>query len=179
MVTSQAKTVREYLAGLPADRRPAITALRKLIRQRIPPGFEEGMLYGMIGYYVPLARYPKTYNGQPLAIVSLGAQKNHMALYMMSVYGDPELERWFSAAFRKAGKKLDMGKSCVRFRSLDDLPLDVIGEAIARTGVDDFIASYERSRAPAGKSRSMPKRPAKPAPARKRARRSAARPARG
>ena len=179
MVTTKAQTVREYLAGLPADRRAAISAVRKVIRDHLPQGYEEGMLYGMISYYVPLSRYPETYNGQPLTVASLGSQKSHMALYLMCVYGDRELERWFAAAFRKAGKKLDMGKSCVRFRSLDDLPLDVIGQVIAKTTVDDFIAGYERSRAPVGKRRSTAARPAKRAPAEKPARRSAVRPARG
>jgi hypothetical protein len=190
MVTSREKTVREYLASLPVDRRAAIAAVRKVIRDRLPKGYDEGMLYGMISYYVPLSSYPTTYNGQPLTVASLASQKDHMALYLMCVYGDRELERWFAAAFRKAGKKLDMGKSCVRFKSLADLPLDVIGETIARTSVDDFIASYERSRAPAGKTnrRRTPvakRAPAKRAPAKKsrpkarRARSSATRAARG
>ena len=180
MVTTKAQTVREYLAGLPADRRAAISAVRKVIRDHLPQGYEEGLLYGMVSYYVPLSRYPKTYNGQPLAVASLGSQKGHMALYLMNVYGDRELERWFTAAFRKAGKKLDMGKSCVRFRALDDLPLEVIGQAIARTSVVDFIASYERSRAPAGKRRSTGALRSARAPAKKKpARRSAIRPARG
>jgi hypothetical protein len=165
MVTSRANTVREYLAGLPADRRAAIAAVRKVIRDHLPDGYEEGMLYGMISYYVPLSRYPTTYNGQPLALASLASQKGHMSLYLMCVYGNRELERWFAAAFRKAGKKLDMGKSCVRFESIDDLPLDVIGETIARTSIDDYIASYERRRGAAAKPHSKRTRAAKRAAA--------------
>jgi hypothetical protein len=105
------------------------------------------MQYGMIGWYVPLARYPDTYNGQPLAIANLGSQKNHMALYLTSVYGDPVLDKWFRDAFAAAGKKLDMGKSCVRFRSLDALPLEVIGETISKVGLEAFLARYEAVRA--------------------------------
>ena len=150
MVTSRAETVEAYLASLPADRRAAVAALRKVIRRNLPRGFEEGMQYGMIGYYVPLSRYPTTYNGQALAAAALGSQKGHMSLYLMSVYGDPTLKTWFERSFRAAGKKLDMGKSCVRFKKLEDLPLDVIGATIAKLDVDRFIATYEASRADAG-----------------------------
>jgi hypothetical protein len=100
----------------------------------------------MVAWYVPLERYPDTYNGQPLAFASLASQKRHMALYLMGVYGD-ESQAWLRERWAEAGKKLDMGKSCVRFRRLDDLPLAAVGEAIARTPVEDFVAAYERSRA--------------------------------
>ena len=168
MVASHAGTVREYLAALPPDRRATVAAVRKVILEHLPRGFEEAMQYGMIGYRVPLARYPATYNGQPLAVAALAAQKGYTSLYLMNVYGDRATERWFADAFRKAGKKLDMGKSCVRFKSVDDLPLDVIGQAIARTSVEDFIASYEASRRgrgdrPARTAKPKPKRAAKPA----------------
>jgi hypothetical protein len=143
MASSKATTVKEYLDELPAERRKAISAVRKTIRKHLPEGFKEGMQYGMIGYFIPLKRYPTTYNGQPLGIAALASQKNYMALYLMAVYGDPKLEKWFKSAFAKAGKKLDMGKSCVRFKSLDDLPLDVIGEVVSSVSVDDFIARYE------------------------------------
>jgi Domain of unknown function (DU1801) len=103
----------------------------------------------MIGYYVPLERYPDTYNGQPLGVASLANQKNHMAMYLTGIYSDDAEASWFKDRWRSTGKKLDMGKSCVRFKRLDDVPLDVVAEAIARTSVDDFIASYERSRASA------------------------------
>jgi hypothetical protein len=146
MVTSSAKTVSAYLAALPPDRRAAVRTVRKTILEHLPSGYEEGMQYGMISYFIPLARYPVTYNGKPLAVASLAAHKCYLSLYLMSVYGDRKLERWFADAYRKSGKKLDVGKACVRFRTLEDLPLDVVGEAIARTPPDEFIAMYEASR---------------------------------
>jgi hypothetical protein len=153
MLSTPARSVDEYLSLLPPDRRAALSELRRLIQQHLPRGFEEGMHFGMIGYYIPLSRYPNTYNGQPLGIVSLASQKQYISLYLMAVYGDPAKERRLSEAFRKAGKKLDMGKSCVRFKSLDDLPLEAIAELIAGTSVDDFIASYEAARKPATKKK--------------------------
>ena len=143
---SDAATVEEYLAGLPDDRREPIAAVRAAILEHLPPGYEEQMQYGMISYVVPLDRYPETYNGEPLAIASLASQKRYMSLYLMGVYGD-EGQDWLRRRWAESGKKLDMGKSCVRFRRLDDLPLDVVGEAIARTPVEDLVAAYERSRA--------------------------------
>ena len=155
-------TVAEYLDALPADRRAAITRVREVILANLPPGFEEGLEFGMIGYYVPLSRYPDTYNGRPLCIGALASQKQHMAVYLMCVYGDPELARWFAAEWKKTGKKLDLGKSCVRFRSLDDLPLEVIGRTIARVGVDEFLAHYEAARAGTAQGRQRKARAAKP-----------------
>jgi hypothetical protein len=155
MVSSRAETVDKYLATLPPDRRAALETIRNVIRKNLPRGFEEGMQYGMIGYYVPLSRYPTTYNGQALGAAALASQKGHMSLYLMSVYGDPKLKAWFEDAYRAAGKKLDMGKSCVRFKKVEDVPLDVIGEVIARLDVDRFIATYESARA------KVRKRPAK------------------
>jgi hypothetical protein len=139
MATSTAKTVSQYLASLPADRRAAIARVRGVVNANIPAGFQECMQYGMISWVVPLSRCPDTYNGQPLGIVSLAAQKNYNALYLMSVYGDPKLEAWFRKAFAAAGKKLDMGKSCVRFKTLDALPLDVIGQTVGKVSVDELI----------------------------------------
>ena len=104
------------------------------------------MQYGMIGYFVPLARYPKTYNRQPLGLAGLASQKRYMALYLSCVYSDQDETSWFKDQWTATGKKLDMGKSCVRFRKLDDVPLDVVGDAIAHVSVDEFIAAYERSR---------------------------------
>ena len=144
---SEAPTVEAYLAELPDDRRAALAAVRRAILANLPAGFEEGMQYGMIGYYVPLERYPETYNGEALALAALASQKWHMALYLMGVYGDAAEDSWFRKRWESTGKWLDMGKSCVRFRRLDDVPLDVVGEAIARTSADEFIAAYERSRA--------------------------------
>jgi hypothetical protein len=120
--------------------------VRQVILDNLPDGFEEGMQYGMISYVVPLERYPDTYNGQALAVASLANQKRHMAIYLMGVYGDEGSQDWLRERWAATGKKLDMGKSCLRFRKLDDLALDVVGEAIARTSVDEFIAMYERSR---------------------------------
>jgi hypothetical protein len=145
MERSAAGTVATYLVALPAERREAISSLRQLILQRLPPGFEECMEFGMINYVVPLSRYPKTYNGKPLSLAALASQKQYMSLYLMAVYGDPEAERGLSEGFRRAGKRLDMGKSCLRFRSLADLPLDVVGDALARVSVDQYIALYERA----------------------------------
>ena len=138
-----AATVAQYLAALPAERRAAIAAVRDTINANLPAGFEEGMLYGTIGWYVPTAKLEKTYNGQPFAIACLGNQKNYMALYLMSVYGDTKLRTWFTSAYKKTGKKLDMGKSCVRFKTLDALPLEVIGEAAGKITVEQWIAVHE------------------------------------
>jgi hypothetical protein len=146
MTSSGPSTVKEYLAALPPERRRALEAVRRVIRKNIPRGYEEGIQYGSIGYYVPLSRLAHTYNGVPLTLACLAAQKSHLALYLMSVYGDSDLRRRFEADYRKSGKKLDMGKACIRFQTLDDLPLDVIGEAIASVTVDDYVAIYEASR---------------------------------
>jgi hypothetical protein len=143
---SEAQSVEAYLAELPEDRREVVQAVRAVILDNLPAGFEEGMQYGMIGYYVPLERYPVTYNGQPLGVAALASQQRHLSLYLMGIYGDDGESTWFRERWSRTGKKLDMGKSCVRFKRLDDLALDVVGEAIARTSVDDFIAVYERSR---------------------------------
>ena len=143
---SAAATVEEYLAELPEDRRAAIEAVREAVRDDLPDGYEEQMQYGMISWVVPLARYPDTYNGQALAVASLANQKRHVALYLVGVYGDEGSQQWLRERWTEAGLKLDMGKSCLRFRRLEDVDLGIIGEAIARIPVDDFIAAYERSR---------------------------------
>jgi hypothetical protein len=147
MTTRSAKTVDEYLAALPADRRAAISVVRDAINRRIPRGYEHGMLYGGPAWYVPRSRLAETYNGQPLAVAVLGSQKNYMALYLMTVYGDSKLNAWFRKAYAATGKKLDMGKSCIRFKTLDALPLDVVGEAVSKVSVDDYVQIYEQSRA--------------------------------
>jgi hypothetical protein len=143
---SGAKTVDEYIQELPDERREAVSTLRHLIRKNLPEGYEEGMGYGMMGYSVPLSRYPKGYLGrkdEPLPYIGLASQKNYMSLYLMNIYGDAKSKKWFEEAFKKAGKKLDMGKSCVRFKKLDDLPLDVIAQAVALTPVEKMIEYYE------------------------------------
>jgi hypothetical protein len=144
MVMSKATTVSDYLAELPADRRKTIAAVRATVRKNLPKGYKESIGYGMICYSVPLATYPDTYNGQPLCYAALAAQKNYCALYLMGVYGDAARTKALQEAFRKAGKKLDMGKSCVRFKTAGDLPLDVIGKTIAATPMKAFIEKYER-----------------------------------
>ncbi|MFN7135049.1 MAG: DUF1801 domain-containing protein, partial [Myxococcales bacterium] len=173
MVSSKATTVKAYLASLPADRRADIEAVREVILKNLPPGYEEGMQYGMISYHVPLARYPHTYNGQPLGIAALASQKQYMSVYLMGAYADPEHERRFTAAWARSGKKLDMGKSCVRFKHAGDLALDVIGELLRSIGVDEFIAMYERSRSPASGAKKRDADAASPAAGRQPARTAA------
>jgi len=146
MVSSNAATVEEYLRSLPEDRRAVVSKLRDLILENLPEGYEEGMQYGMIGYFIPLKEYPNTYNKQALAIAALASQKNYMSLYLMGVYGDPHLEREFTQGYKASGKKLDMGKSCVRFKTLEDLPLDVIADTIAAIPPAQLIGIYEESR---------------------------------
>jgi Domain of unknown function (DU1801) len=143
---SEATTAEEYLASLPEDRREAIAAIREAILAGLPDGYEEGIEFGMLSWHVPLARYPDTYNGAPLSYVALASQKNYMSLYLMGIYGDKGNRSWFEAAAAKRGAKLDIGKSCVRFRRLGDLPLDLVTEAVGRIGVDEYIGIYEASR---------------------------------
>ena len=143
MVQSSAKTVDEYLKGLPDEDRRVVSAVRKVVKANLPKGYEESMASGMIGWGIPLSRYPKTYNKQPLSYAALARQKNHYALYLMCAYMVPAQTKALEDGFRKAGKKLDMGKSCIRFKSLDDIPLDVIGEVVASTSVDRYIEIYE------------------------------------
>ena len=143
---SQASTVDEYLAELPADRRVAIQAVRKVILKKLRKGFQEGMQYGMIGYFVPHRLYPAGYHcdpQQPLRFAALASQKNYMSVYLMCLYADSKEEQEFRQRWAETGKKLDMGKCCVRFKKLEDLPLDIIGETIARVSVKDHIAVYE------------------------------------
>jgi Domain of unknown function (DU1801) len=146
MVQSKAVTVAAYLKSLPAERRAVIAAVRKVIVKNLPKGYKETMNWGGISYEIPLKRYPDTYNGQPLGIASLANQKRHISLYLMGIYANDFDARWFKEAWQASGKRLDMGKSCVRFKTLDDVPLDVIGAAVARTTVDDFVAAYESAR---------------------------------
>jgi hypothetical protein len=143
---SKAKTVAEYLDELTADRRMAISKVRAVIRKHLPKGFAEQMQYGMIGYVVPHKIFPAGYHcdpNQPLPFAALASQKGHMSLYMMTIYQDPAADRWLREEFRARGKKLDMGKSCIRFKTLEDLPLETIGQAIARVPVADYVRRYE------------------------------------
>ena len=153
MAQSDAPTADQYLDELPPDRRGPIAAVRQAILQNLPPGYEESMQFGMISYVIPLERYPATYNKRPLMYAALASQKSYMSLYLMGIYADREAERWFVEQYEASGRKLNMGKSCVRFKTLADLPLDLIGKSIARTTVDDFIECYEASRSNLRKGR--------------------------
>lgn len=145
---SKVTTVEQYLSELPEDRRKAIEAVRQVILKNLDKDYEEGIQYGMIGYYVPHRVYAAGYHcdpKQPLPFAALASQKNYMSLYLMCVYGDSNHAKWFREAWAKTGKKLDMGKSCVRFKKLEDLPLDVIGEAIRRVPAKKYVESCESS----------------------------------
>ncbi len=145
MVSSKAETVENYLAELPDDRRDAIAEVRDAILENLPEGYVETMNWGMISYEVPLAACPETYNGKPLMYAALASQKNHMAVYLTSVYVNDETAADFRERYKATGKKLDMGKSCVRFKSIDQLPVDLIGEVIAATPVDELIGFYQEA----------------------------------
>jgi hypothetical protein len=156
-----------YLASLPPERRQAISTLRSLIKKHLPKGYVETTQYGMICYVVPLTTYPDGYLGKPdvpLPYICLASHKNHLAVYLMSVYGDAKLSQWFTTAWKKTGKKLDMGKSCLRFKAVDDLALDVLGEAIGRVSVKDYVTLYASKRGARGPAK---ERPAKKAGQRK------------
>ena len=144
MVSSRATTVADYLAELDPVRRAEIETVRDLVNAALPAGYREGMGYGMIGWVIPLNDYPHTYNGQPLAYAGLAAQKNSNSFYLNCVYASTERAERLKQAWAAAGKKLDMGKSCIRFRRASDLALDVLREEIASTAPADSIAHYER-----------------------------------
>jgi hypothetical protein len=146
MPRSVATTVEEYLAELPEERREVIASVRAIIKKNLPHGYEETMRWGMISYEVPLTRFANTYNKQPLSYAALAAQKNYYAVYLNCISACSEREARLRAEFEKAGKKLDIGKACIRFKRLEDLALGAIGKAIAEVPVDKFIASYEASR---------------------------------
>lgn len=143
MVSSAAATVDQYLADLPPERRAVVATVRDFVNAHLPPGYVEAMAFGMIGWGIPLSRYPHTYNGQPLSYVGLAAQKHGYSLYLMGCYMDSPEDQALRAAYAQAGRKLDMGKSCLRFKSLDGLLLEPIGRTIASLPVDAYIARYE------------------------------------
>lgn len=155
MVQSKAATPDQYVAELPEEQREVIAAIRKLIRKHLPKGYEETMGYGMLTYVIPLEKYPETYNGEPLGYVALCAQKNYYAIYMLGPYADPGEETKLRAAFKAAGKKLDMGKSCLRFKKLEDLELDAIAKSIASTPPKRYIEQYEAARAKRPKNKRL------------------------
>ncbi len=153
---SSAATADEYLNELSPERRETVSAVRRMVLSNLPEGYEETMDFGMIAYVVPLERYPKTYNGHPLMYAAISSEKNYVSVHLMGIYVDADSERWFVDSYRATGKKLNMGKSCVRFRKLDDLPLELIGEAVGRTSVDEWIECYETARST--RMRAVPKR---------------------
>lgn len=152
---SDATTVEDYLAELPDDRRAVLEVVRQTILRHLPEGLIESMAWGMISYVVPLEVFPDTYNGEPLVHTALANQKQHMSIYLHAIYGDDRVREEFEEAYRATGKRYDVGKSCVRFRRLDDLPLDVVGEAVSSTSVEELIAQHKRAM---GARRSRPRK---------------------
>ncbi len=163
---SKAATVAAYLAELPEDRRAVMSKVRDVVRKHLPKGYEESMGFGMMGWAIPLSKFPDTYNGQPLPIAGLASQKQGMSLYLMGLYGDPALAKWFESEWKKTGKKLDMGKSCLRFKKLEDLDLELIGQAIAKVPPEKLIALYEDARKSTQRKK-LPARKAKAATAKR------------
>jgi len=146
MAQSKAATVKEYLQELSEERREIISTVRDVILKNLPVGYVETMNWGMISYEIPLSDYPNTYNKQPLSFAGLASQKNHVSFYIMCAYQDVDLMCQLKREYEIAGKKLNMGKSCIRFKKLEDFPLEVIGKLIGKVSPQDFIESYEKSR---------------------------------
>lgn len=146
MVSSAAATVETYLSELPPERRTVVATVRDLVNAHLPAGYVESMSWGMISWEIPLSRYPVTYNKQPLVYAALAAQKNNYALYLMCAYADSQVEQDLRAAYAASGLKLDMGKSCLRFRTLEALLQPAVAAAIASTPLETHIAHYEASR---------------------------------
>lgn len=157
---SGAATVEEYLASLPEDRREIVSKVRDAINARLPEGYEEGMQYGMIGWYVPHSVFPSGYHcdpKQPLPFAGLASQKNHIGVYLFCLYVNEEHLAWFREAYAQTGKRLDMGKSCLRFKKLEDFALEVVVESIAKVSVDEFVAHYTSHYPPKEKKTKKPK----------------------
>ena len=148
MFDNPAKSVSEYLKGLPPDRRKTLSAVRKVVLENLPKGYKEVIGWGAITYAIPLKDYPHTYNGQPLCVAALAAGKQYCSIYLM---GDPATRTWLEDQFKKSGKRLNMGKSCVRFKTADDLPLDAIAAGIAKVTPEKYIKTYEASRKPSAR----------------------------
>jgi hypothetical protein len=145
-MAAKAKTVREYLDSLPEDRRQAIEAIRKVINAEIDPDFEEGIQYGMLAWYLPHSKYPAGYHcdpKEPLPFASIASQKRHIGLYLFCIYTNEKVQSDFVKSWKASGQRLDMGKSCVRVRSLEETPLDVVAELFRNVSAKDFVASYE------------------------------------
>jgi Domain of unknown function (DU1801) len=143
MATTSARTVPEYLRSLDPERRKILSAVRKVVNDNLPEGYVEGVTYGIIAWSIPLSTFPDTYNGQPLCCAALAANKNYNTLHLMGAYGDSKQKAFLREEFQKRGKKFDMGQACLRFRTLDDLPLDAIGDVIQRTSARALIAMHE------------------------------------
>lgn len=145
----EANSVEEYLAGVPEDRKKTMTELHKVIKKNLPKGFEVHFSYGMMGYVVPHKLYPSGYHcdpKQPLPFLGIASQKNFIAVYHMGIYADPVLMKWFVSEFPKhSSKKLDMGKSCIRFKKPDDIPFKLIGELVSKMTPKDWINLYEKA----------------------------------
>jgi hypothetical protein len=142
-----ALTVNQWLASVPAERKTAINAVRDAVNRNLPKGYEETVDWGMLAWVVPLATLPDTHNGRPLLFAALGAHRKLMTVYLMTVYDDAEIRKEFETAYKKTGKRLNMGGCCIHFKKLDDLPLDVVGKTVARVGVKEYIERYVKSRA--------------------------------
>ena len=145
---STANSVDDYLDQLPEDRQADMRALRDLILEHLPEGYEEAMNWGMITYQVPLSIFPDTYNHQPLMYAALASQKHYMSLYLTSVYVDPARKKLFEEKYKTSGKPLNAGKSCVRFKKISDLPLSLIAEMIAALSIEEFIKQSTQARNP-------------------------------
>ena len=146
MATSKETTPAAYLASLPPDRRKVVSAVRDVVKKRLPKGYVESMSWGLLSYEIPLSRYPDTYNKRPLMYLALAAQKNYYALYLTSTTQNKALMDRLAKAYKEKGKKLDMGKGCLRFQTLDERPLDVIGDLVASTSVEQRIKASEAAR---------------------------------
>lgn len=162
MQNKKAKTAEEYLADLPADRRETLSTVREVILKNLPPGYEETMNWGMICYEIPLSTYGTTYNGQPIGCAALASQKNYCSVYFTCMFTDSPQKKYLEAEFTKAGKKLNMGQCCVRFKTADDLPLPAIGKIIAGISVKEMIKIYEKWKPPKAAKKVAKKKAARP-----------------
>jgi len=155
-MTRAAGSVEEYLAGIDEGRRGEVRRVRDVVRENLPPGYEEGIQYGMIGWYVPHLRYPPGYRcdpSQPLPFGGLAAQKQHLSLYLFATYCDPVARKRFEEEYQATGKRVDLGKSCIRFRRTGDLPLELIAATVASWPIERFVAAYESSIHPSRRGR--------------------------
>lgn len=148
-MTIKAANPEEYISKCPEERQEALNRLREVVKENLPEGFQETMNYGMIGYVVPHSLYPGGYHCDPklpLPFANIASQKNYIALYHSGIYASPEVQEWWTAEYPKhAKRKLDMGKSCIRFKKTDDIPYDLIAELMQKFTVEDWIALYEKN----------------------------------